>query len=182
MEHFVVYSRANGAILWRGKGDAGIAAGQQLEEGLEALTVPEGFLTTSGYDFAVMRGHLCDLVDAAAEKARSAVLTVGAGQAMEYAEVAAEAEASVSGGGGPFPLLQASIDAGELDPRTGEAVSSLGQAAEVVLYARERWIQAAAAIREERLRAKSAIRSADENFAALAEIVAAAELTFASIA
>lgn len=99
-------------------------------------------------------------VDVRAEQIRLNYITAGDGQALEYREVADEAERYAVSPVGSFPLLQASVD-------SGEAVN-LAAAAALVAARHAAWKTIGAAIRKTRLEAKIAIDAAADEAAARA--------------
>lgn len=107
----------------------------------------------SSYDpLADTKTRYCEKVDLAAEAARARFITMGSGQALEYQAAAVEARAFQVNAEGAFPLLQASVDAGE--------VETLAAAAELVLARESAWMTIGAEIRRARLAAKLAIKAA----------------------
>lgn len=102
-------------------------------------------------------------IDNAAEQARQAFLTPGAGQAMEYEAVASEAdklqtdEAPVDAN---YPMLKAAVGL-DIDPGTSQLSTDLAGAARAVLAARASWTRVGATIRNIRLKAKNAIDAAE---------------------
>lgn len=101
-------------------------------------------------------------VDQAAEAARLAFVTPGAYQALEYERAAEQAEAYVAGTITESVTLQADVDAGTVDPRTGAAVTTLAEAADLVLFRRAQWVAVLDAIRAVRLKAKADIAAAPD--------------------
>jgi hypothetical protein len=101
--------------------------------------------------------------DAAADRITE---TLSARKSAEY-ERAAERAASLlaladpgSEGPGNWPALEADVVAGTIDPRTGNPVATIVQAAEVINLTRDPWLAALDAIRMTRLSAKNAVRTA----------------------
>jgi hypothetical protein len=93
-------------------------------------------------------------IDAAAERARGAFITRGAGQAMEYLATEAEARAFDAGARGPFPFLEAERDA-------ADAAVTLAQVSTAVLAQATAWAQAGAAIKRMRRAAKLRVEAAE---------------------
>lgn len=92
-------------------------------------------------------------IDLDAEAARLRYITAGSGQAMEYQEAAAEAVRYVAtSGAGAYPMLQASVDAGE--------AANLAAAAALITAREDAWATIGANIRRLRLTAKRAIDAA----------------------
>jgi hypothetical protein len=104
-------------------------------------------------DLAAYKAHLKARIDREAEEARLRYITAGAGQALEYQEAAEEAvRYAATGGAGAYPMLQASVDAGEA-PDLATAATLIG--------ARENaWATIGATIRRLRLTAKRAVDAA----------------------
>lgn len=107
-----------------------------------------------------LESELLSRIDREAEAQRQQYLTPGSGQALEYREAVEEARAFADGQAGPFPMLQADVNAGTLDERTGQPVASIEQAADLVLFMHAEAKAPGAAIREARLAAKAAVRQA----------------------
>jgi hypothetical protein len=119
-----------------------------------------------GDDLAQVRAGALAEIDAAAEVARGAFITRGAGQAMEYLATEAEARAFNAGAPGPFPFLAAERDA------LGNGVTLAQVAAEVLAQAGA-WQVVGAAIKRTRRAGKLAVEAAatvEEVAAALAAI------------
>lgn len=92
-------------------------------------------------------------IDADAETARLRYITAGSGQAMEYQEAAAEAVRYVAtSGAGAYPMLQASVDAGE--------AANLAAAAALITAREDAWANIGANIRRLRIAAKRAVDAA----------------------
>jgi len=113
-------------------------------------------------DMTRVKARALAMIDGAAERARLAWITPGAGQALEYEATAAEAtlyladpHAAVQAG---IPMLEAEVAA-----RTafGEE-TSLKRVAEVVMRKRADWTAAAAQIKRVRLEAKMRIDAATD--------------------
>lgn len=105
-------------------------------------------------------------IDLDAETARLKYITAGSGQALEYREVAEEtARYAATGGAGEYPMLQASVSAGE--------AASLAEAAALVAAREQGWAMIGAEIRRLRLVAKMAVSAATtaDQAAAAAEVV-----------
>jgi hypothetical protein len=107
---------------------------------------------------------LCARIDAAAEQVRARYITPGAGQAMEYEEATRQARAALAVGvepeAGAYPMLDADVQAGTINPGTGEPVASVLAAAGVVVAMRQQYEVIGADIRRLRLAAKAAVRAA----------------------
>lgn len=112
------------------------------------------------HNLGPMRAILRARVDAEAEAVRLRFVTPGAGQAMEYQEAIAQAQAYVLDPAGSYPMVQSDVDAGTIDPRTGLAVATLAEAADLIIWMFAQWQIAGAAIRTARLAAKTAIGAA----------------------
>ncbi|ACA18488.1 hypothetical protein M446_4131 [Methylobacterium sp. 4-46] len=160
---------------------ADVLAALSLDHGAESFRdAPVAFLRARGVPDAVIvpavRAKLAALVDAKAEALRLALVTPGAGQAMEYQETLAQARAALAMSGTPvpgdYPLLAATVGL-DVDPQTGAPASDVKGVARAVVAAAAAWIAAAAAIRGARLTAKAAIAAAATPEAAVAAFEAA---------
>ncbi|WP_345819942.1 hypothetical protein ABC766_27310 [Methylobacterium fujisawaense] len=114
-------------------------------------------------ELAAMKADLKRRVDTAAEELRLSLITPGSGQAMEYQEAYAQAQAALAASGeikpADYPMLAATIGV-DFDPETGKpAVDVLG-VARSVKAAYEAFLVAGAAIRGARLLAKAEIDAA----------------------
>ena len=131
---------------------------------------------------AVAQAWLRDDVDAQAEDLRLKVLTPGAGQALEYQEVQAQAAAALAAPAAAsaalYPMLAATIGV-DIDPTTTAAATDVLGVARSVMAATTGWIAAGAAIRGARLHGKAAIDAATtiEAAAAAADAIAWPALT-----
>ena len=136
---------------------AGMSYRGQTYLALAKLGVPAAALLAAVQTF--LRGK----VDATAENLRTALLTPGAGQAMEYQEAQAEAEAALAAGGTPtpaaYPMLAASIGL-DVDPSTGAPAADVLGVARSVQARVQAWLTLGAAIRGARLHGKAAIDAA----------------------
>jgi hypothetical protein len=95
-----------------------------------------------------------EMIDNAAEAERLKYITMGAGQALEYQRVAEEARRFwLDNTTNDFPMLQASVDAGE--------ANDLAEAAELVSSKDAAWQSIGAEIRRIRLAAKIALDEAE---------------------
>ena len=103
-------------------------------------------------DLAAAQAHAKQRIDEAAESARTKYITPGSGQAMEYEAAAREAERFIADQPGPYPMLQADVDAG--------LASDLWAAAQLVLGMRGAWEPVGAEIRRVRLQAKREVDQA----------------------
>lgn len=99
-------------------------------------------------------------IDASAESARQRFVTPGNYQPSEYERAREEAEAYQAGTISSSAALQADVDAGTIDPRTGSAVADQSEAADLILYRRDNWMGSLDNIRAERLKGKANVRSA----------------------
>jgi hypothetical protein len=97
------------------------------------------------------------LVDAAAEAARSAMLTPGSGQALEYQRTEAEARAWTEGANiADFPMLRAELEAMKL----GNAAATIDDVVAEALSNANLWLEVGAAIKQVRRSAKVLIEFA----------------------
>jgi len=109
-------------------------------------------------DLATVKADLSRRIDRRAESERLKHITPGTGQALEYACVVNEVHAFHSDPNGAYPLLDASVDAGE--------AKSLAEAADLVLSKSAAWAAICADIRKRRLVAKRGIEAAGDVYAA----------------
>ncbi|WP_018261364.1 hypothetical protein [Methylobacterium sp. WSM2598] len=160
---------------------ADVLAALSLDHGAESFRdAPVAFLRARGVPDAVIvpavRAKLAALVDAKAEALRLALVTPGAGQAMEYQEVRAQAGAALASSGAvkasDYPMLAASIGI-DIDPLTGAPATDVLGVARAARAAAAAWVEAGAAIRAARLAAKAAIAAAATPEAAVAAFEAA---------
>jgi len=106
-------------------------------------------------------------IDLEAEAARLKYITAGSGQALEYNEAAEEAvRYAATGGAGGYPMLQASVDAGE--------APDLATAAALITAREDAWARIGATIRRLRLTAKRGVEAATT----LEQVQAAASVTW----
>lgn len=92
-------------------------------------------------------------IDANAELARLRYITPGAGQALEYQEASDEASRYViTNGAGAYPMLQASVNAGE--------APDLATAASIISAREAAWASIGAQIRQLRIAGKLAVDAA----------------------
>ncbi|OJY68706.1 MAG: hypothetical protein BGP16_05590 [Sphingobium sp. 66-54] len=162
LEYYVVYDTTTGDIRIRGSGPLGqaaIEAATNIVPPLAVVAVPYAAVSGEAFNLDVVKDSLCAQVDAEAEALRSRFATPGSGQAMEYQEAVAQARALVDGKPGPFAMLAADVAAGTIDARTGNAVASDQEAADLILWMHAQWVAIGSAIREARLGAKAAVRA-----------------------
>lgn len=176
MSNFVVYDPATGAVLRAGEAPDEMVA-MQAGDGEAVVAVPAGVIGWPNLNLEPLRVSLAAKVDREAEETRLRFVTGGAGQVLEYQEAIAQARAYQSNPAGSYPMLQADVDAGTIDPRTGLPVSTLAEAADLIIWTSGQWQVAGAAIRAARLAAKVAISTA----ANIAEIVTAASVDWSAI-
>lgn len=132
----------------------------QPGEGETAYLVPDGVVGWPDLNLDPLKSVLCATIDAQAEKFRQRWITDGTGQAMEYQRAREQADAYLidPNGAGPFTALQADVNAGTVDPRTGNPVTTLGEAASTILFMFATVGAIGDAIRDARLTSKTAIR------------------------
>jgi hypothetical protein len=99
-------------------------------------------------------------IDAAAEEARSRYITPGSGQAMEYLESYQQAKAKLADRDAETPMVAADVVAGTRSPFTAAPIQSEIEAAQVIVFMYEQWLQVGAMIRQGRLQAKAQVDSA----------------------
>lgn len=111
-------------------------------------------------DLPAIKSALKRRVDDTAEGLRLKLITPGAGQAMEYQEAYAQAQAALAAAGtvnaSDYPMLAASIGV-DIDPQSGKPATDVLGVARSVKVAYEAYLQAGAAIRGTRLLAKAEI-------------------------
>lgn len=116
-------------------------------------------------DLEKLKGTLKARVDADAEALRLLLITPGSGQAMEYQEAYAQAQAALSASGtvkpSDYPMLAATIGV-DFDPQTGKPAADVLGVARSVKAAYEAFLLAGAAIRGTRLLAKAEIEAASD--------------------
>lgn len=131
--------------------------------------------TLTPEQFADLKAALAKQVDSDAERERLKLITPGSGQAMEYQEAYAQAQAALAAIGdvkaSVYPMLAATIGV-DFDPQTGKPATDVLGVARSVKAAYEAYLQAGAAIRGARLLAKAEIEAAAD--ADLAQAVFAA--------
>ena len=103
-------------------------------------------------DLTQVKAGLSADIDRKAERERLKYITAGDGQALEYAYVVAEARAFQLDPGGDYPMLAASVAAGE--------AKTIGDVAALVLAKNTLWVKLGADIRQRRLAAKRGIEAA----------------------
>jgi len=104
-------------------------------------------------DLETVKAECKVIIDRDAEAARLKYITAGSGQALEYNEAASEAvRYAATGGAGAYPMLQASVDAGE--------APDLAAAAALITSRENAWATIGANIRRLRLTAKRGIEAA----------------------
>lgn len=120
--------------------------------------------TPPAISLATLKTVLRETIDGEAERTRLKYITPGTGQALEYRETAEEAARYVAtGGAGSYPMLQASVNAGE--------ATSLANAAAIVTEREAAWAAIGATIRQKRIAAKRAVAEAQTAEAAKAAAV-----------
>jgi hypothetical protein len=118
-------------------------------------------------DLTTVKAEASARIDREAELARLKYITSGSGQALEYQEAAEEAARYVAtNGAGAYPMLQASVDAGE--------AADLASAAALISTRENAWATVGANIRRLRLTAKRAVDAA----ASVDEVAAAASVAW----
>lgn len=124
-------------------------------------------LQTDGLPEAVIvpavQAYLRSLVDAEAERRRGLVTTAGSGQAMEYQEAYAQADAALAAPtkatAALYPMLAATIGI-DIDPETKAPATDVLGVARSVKAAYAAWSIYGAAVRGARLAGKAAIDAA----------------------
>ena len=174
---YLVVDRATGTILRVGNVPPGRLEIQTHGEGEIAIIAPPGAMGQTEIEPGVfgltvnenvMRAHFRAKIDAEAEAVRQRFITPGAGQAMEYQEAVNQARAYLADPTGSYPMVQADVDAGTIDPRIPGPVETLAEAADLILFMYDRWLEVGSAIRQIRLTAKASVEAAP-NIAAMAD-------------
>lgn len=158
-----VDKRGDGGPFARPVIDPGKPAFNSLIEKISQETVVKPKTVEVAYkvtplDLATVKADLVRFIDKAAEAERLKHITPGAGQALEYAYVVAEARAIQADAKAACPLLQASVDAGE--------AKTVSEVAALVLAKNDVWHAIGADIRKRRLAAKRGIEAAGDVYAA----------------
>ncbi|WP_426313832.1 hypothetical protein ACN9MF_20170 [Methylobacterium fujisawaense] len=148
----------------------------QAELARWGLSLPAAVLPPpTAEELAVLKADLKAQVDAKAEALRLTLITAGSGQAMEYQEAYAQAQAALSAAGpvqaSDYPMLAATIGV-DIDPDRGNPAADVLGVARSVKAAYEAFLRVGAAIRGARLLAKVEIDAAPD--ADLARAVVAA--------
>lgn len=143
----------------------------QTDAALQDVLTPYGLHV----GLAPLKGMLKAQVDATAEALRLTLITPGSGQAMEYQEAYAQAQAALAVSGtvkaSDYPMLAATIGV-DIDPETGKPAADVLGVARSVKAAYEAYLQAGAAIRGARLLAKAEIDAAADAITAQAVFAA----------
>lgn len=138
-----------------------VTIGHALNQGAftvrgEEITFESGFIPSEKQlEEALLRTKKSEAIakiDAEYEQKRQTYLTSGATMSMVYTAKYNEAKAYASNPTGNFPLLQASVDSGEVDNLEDASVLILGKAAQLAAIA--------ASLETERLTRKRAIERA----------------------
>lgn len=153
----------DGVVALPYEGDIGIAD-------LVGKPLPDGLI-----DLPAMKAALGKQIDGAAEALRLKLITPGSGQAMEYQEAYAQAQAALNATGtvkpADYPMLAATIGV-DIDPDTSKPATDVLGVARSVKGAYEAYLQAGAAIRGARLLAKAEISAAPDLATVLAVFAA----------
>jgi hypothetical protein len=149
---------AGGALLLERVLDAAPPSGNPPVTGQTSVVSGSRVVVTRSYgaiDLAPIKASLKQRIDIEAENARLKYITPGSGQALEYREAADEATrwAELSGQG-VYPMLQASVDAGE--------APNLAAAAAMISQRENAYAIIGATIRRLRLSAKRAVDEATD--------------------
>jgi hypothetical protein len=135
------------------------ALADQVKATLAAFKKDEGAAAL----LSMTKAGLKKAVDDQAEALRLTLITPGSGQAMEYQEAYAQAQAALGASGAvkptDYPMLAATIGV-DFDPDTGKAATDVLGVARSVKAAYEAYLMAGAAIRGARLLAKAEIEAA----------------------
>ena len=124
---------------------------------LQAAGLPEGVV------LAAAKESLKARIDEAAEVLRGRVLTTGSGQALEYQEVQAQANAALKAPSkataNAYPMLAATVGV-DVDPETQEPSNDVLGVARSVVAAYAAWNVIGAEIRGARLKGKASVDEA----------------------
>jgi len=135
------------------------ASGKVSDAEMRAVLAPYGLMLS----LDDLKAQLKARVDAKAEEVRLTLITPGSGQAMEYQEAYAQAQAALAATGTvkdtDYPMLAATVGI-DTDPQTGKAAKDVLGVARSVKAAYEAFLTAGAAIRGARLGGKAAIQAA----------------------
>lgn len=141
-------------VIDPGKPDFNPAIESVTQETVIKEKTVEVVYTVVPHDLTEVKNKLIADIDRRAERERLKHITPGVGQALEYAYAANEARAFQSDPNGDFPLLQASVDAGE--------AKSITEAADLVLARNAAWTKMGADIRRRRLAGKRGVNGATD--------------------
>lgn len=109
---------------------------------------------------AAAQAHARAAIDQAAEDARGRYITPGSGQAMEYLESYQQAKAKLADPASVAPMVAADVAAGTKNPLTALPVQDEAEAANVIVFMYEQWLQIGSVIRQLRLGGKAQVNSA----------------------
>lgn len=161
--------------------DAAEASLNPPETGKVMCLVPDGavdYRIGAAPDFTKLRDFLSLQIDAEANAVRDRVIKADTGLKYEYDRAIAQARTfQAQPEAGPFLALEADVNAGTIDPRTGTAVTTLEQAADLVLSTEAYYGAKADAIRNARLVAKGGVKAAET----LPAILAAGQVDWAAV-
>jgi hypothetical protein len=160
MEYWIVYNLETGSELYRGSGNTGSSAYQQVPEGAGLLVVPYAVIADAALDLEALRGALNLYVDTSAEAFRMKFLTAGAGQALTYQRKEAEARAWLLDNTARTPFLEAEASGRDITVET--------LVPEVIARA-DQWEVVGALIEGERMGAKDKI-ARGETFADMVKV------------
>jgi hypothetical protein len=142
----------------------------------------KGYAAAARDRFLVVKAEMKAAIDASAEALRLTLITPGAGQAMEYQEAYAQAQAALAADGpvkdADYPMLAATIGV-DFDPSSKKPATDVLGVARSVKAAYEAYLLAGAAIRGVRLTGKAKIDAATDEAAARAAFKAISWPSFA---
>jgi hypothetical protein len=168
-EYYVVYDIETGQAVSRGEGPAGVAALQQLEEGMATMVVPRQAVQRKGeVNLDAIRISFAASVDQDAGRVRSMFITDAPGQMETYVRKEAEARRVLAGDVTPTLFLATEAAA------IGQDLHSLAQ--EVVDQA-DAWQPLAARIEAARRASKEQLATATN----LSAIAAAIQIDWAAV-
>lgn len=160
MEYWIVYSLDTFQEVYRGSGNVGSSAYQQMPEGTGLVVVPYAVIANGPLDLEALRAAMSLFVDTSAEDFRLQFLTAGMGQAMTYQRKEAEARAWLADNTTRTPFLEAEASACDI---------TVEELVPVVIARADQWEVVGALIEGERMGAKAKIAQG-ETFADIVKV------------
>lgn len=163
MEYWIVFDRETGAERGCALGREGSIAIQRLPDGCDLIEVP-GEITVDGtVDYAMLRNHLIDKVNSAADAACTGRASPSDYQKLRYAEKLAEAKAwtpDADPAGFPYLRNEAAL--------TGQDIADVAAS----ILAAAGTVECFAMIEARRVAANRTIRAAGQDIAAMVRAAA----------